>query len=137
MFWVLLLQGGIPIDLEALKQQDPEQVKEFLESLGLPPDIDDLEKLLAEASENIEQLEKTESGEVLDISEPVKETVPKEMDQDMAKDVLENLGNVESIMPKIANKKNGSKPGTKNGDSKVSSKSSKKSKRGKKPKSKG
>lgn len=128
-------QGGIPIDLEALRAQDPEQVKEFLESLGLPPDIDELETMLKEATDQVVQLESQDEPQTLNLDTEKKEAIPTEMSPQAAQEVLENLGNVDSIMPKDDSENKNGTSESKNGNGKgASSKSEKKSKRGKKSK---
>lgn len=116
-------QGGIPIDLDALrKEKSPEEIKEFLAELGLPDiDLDDLEadlKRLADSEED----ESEDGSDEEDDDEPEATAGVKKKDES---DVLSDLGNIENIKAEYATE-NGEEPSA-NGKNKGKKKGSKKS----------
>ena len=117
-------QGGIPIDLDALrKEKSPEEIKEFLAELGLPDiDLDDLEADLKRLADNEEDEGEGDSEEE-DDDEPEATAGVKKKDES---DVLSDLGNIENIKAEYATE-NGEEPSA-NGKNKGKKKGSKKSK---------
>ena len=124
-------QGGIPIDLDALrKEKSPEEIKEFLAELGLPDiDLDDLEadlKRLADSEEAEGEHDSEENREEEDDDdEPEAEAAAGDKKKD-DQDLLSDLGNIESIKAEYATE-NGENPSAK-GKDKGKKKGSKKSK---------
>ena len=117
-------QGGIPIDLDALrKEKSPEEIKEFLAELGLPDiDLDDLEADLKRLADSEEGEDEGDSEED-DDDEPEATAGVKKKDES---DVLSDLGNIENIKAEYATE-NGEEPSA-NGKNKGKKKGSKKSK---------